>query len=251
MVGVGSLALSACGATGPDSPRPNRAATLSSSSGPSGCTGPTVTATGSGTVNVAPDELSITLGVHTQAATAAAALRDNNTRARALVATLKKAGLTNSDIQTTGLSIYPTYSRPKGQPATINGYQVNNTVTAQLHKLSSAGTLIDQAVAQVGTAVRLDGISFSLQNPNAAEATAHTQAVQAAISQAKSMAAAAGTALGPLCSVSDVGNSYNNDFATSTASGSSGSGGAGSPVPVEAGSEQVSAQVRVAYSVAG
>jgi len=249
MVGVAGLTLGACGTSGPISAKANRPAALSSATGPSNCTGPTVTATGSGTTNVAPDELSITLGVHTQAANAATALRDNNAKARALIATLKAAGLTNSDIQTTGLSIYPTYARPKGKPATINGYQVNNTVTAEVHKLSSAGTLIDKAVAQVGQAVRLDGISFSLQNPNAAEATAHTQAVHAAISQAQSMASAAGTTLGPLCSVTDIGNNYG-DYAASGAS-SAGSGSAGSPVPIEAGSQQVNAQVRVVYSVAG
>lgn len=249
VVGVAGLTLSACGASGPTSAKANRPAELSSATGPNNCTGPTVTATGSGTINVAPDELSVTLGVHTQAASAATALRDNNARARALIATLKAAGLSNSDIQTTGLSIYPTYSRPKGKPATINGYQVNNTVTVEVHKLSSAGTLIDRAVAQVGQAVRLDGISFSLQKPNPAEATAHTQAVHAAISQAQSMATAAGTTLGPLCSVTDVGNGYN-DYASASAAGGS-SNGAGSPVPIEAGSQQVNAQVRVVYSVAG
>jgi hypothetical protein len=47
-----------------------------------------------------------------------------------------------ADLQTSGLSIQPTYNR-----TVITGYQVTNTVTAQLHNLAGAGALIDGASA--------------------------------------------------------------------------------------------------------
>jgi uncharacterized protein len=248
LAGVAGLALSGCGAVGSHtaSQPAGGEPTLASATVSTSCSGPTVTATGSGTVDVAPNLLSIVLDVHTQASSAAAALSDNNGRARTLIATLKKAGVVNSDIQTSGLSIEPTYAHPKGKPSTIDGYRVDDTVTAQLHELSSAGTVIDRAVTQVGNAVSLEGISFSLQNPTVAEATAHTQAVQAGIAQAKAMATAAGTSLGTLCSVSEVNSGQYSE------SSSAGAAGTSAPsVPIESGSQQVTAQVKVVYALAG
>jgi uncharacterized protein YggE len=248
LAGVTGLALSGCGAAGGRSASPHDAnrPTLASATVTSSCSGPTVTATASGSINVAPDLLSIVLDVHTQASSAAVALSANNQRARTLVAILKKAGVASSGIQTSGLSIEPTYAHPKGKPAAIDGYRVDDTVTAQVHQLSSAGTVIDRAVSQVGNAVSLDGISFSLENPTAAEATANTQAVHAGMAQAKAMASAAGTSLGTLCSVSEVNSGQYSESGSASAASTSGSG-----VPIESGSQQVTAQVKIVYALAG
>jgi uncharacterized protein len=256
LVGVAGLALGACGTSGAtngpvSSPGANRPAVLSSATSSSSCSGPTVTATGSATTNVAPNLLTVVLGVDTQAASAQAALTANNTRARAVIGALEKAGVAKSELQTTGLSIEPTYSHVKGKPSTIDGYRVDNTVTVQVQKLSSDGTVIDRAATQVGDGVSLEGISFSLQNDNSAVATAHTQAVDAGMAEAQAMAGASGDKLGPLCSVSDQGNG-NEDFASaSTASAASTGSAGGGSVPVESGTEQVSAQVKVVYALAG
>ncbi|MGH9066298.1 MAG: SIMPL domain-containing protein [Acidimicrobiales bacterium] len=218
---------------------------------PAGCSGPTVTAEGSGTASAAPDLLTLTLGVHTQASTAQAALAANNTKAQALVSTLEKAGVAKADLQTTGLSINPTYSKPKGGPPMVNGYQVDDTVTAKIHKLSSAGTLIDAAAAKVGNAVRLEGVSFSLQHDSAVQAQAHTQAVQAAVGQARAMAKAAKGTLGALCSVSDVPAQITPYPFRTAGAGAAGSASVAAPptVPVQAGTEQVSARVTVVYAL--
>ncbi|MGH9068292.1 MAG: SIMPL domain-containing protein [Acidimicrobiales bacterium] len=251
------LALAACGGgtSAAAGASPTTAAghtmTLAAKTTPSGtCSGPTVTAEGSGTASAAPDLLTLTLGVHTQASSAKAALAANNTKAQALVKTLEKAGVTEANLQTTGLSINPAYSHPKGGSPKVNGYRVNDTVTAKIHKMSSAGTLIDAAAAKVGNAVRLEGVSFSLTHDTAVQARAHTRAVQAAMGQAQAMAKAAKSTLGTLCSVSDVPARVRPYplHASGQASAASASTAA-PPVPIQTGTNQVVARVTVVYAL--
>jgi hypothetical protein len=56
----------------------------------------------------------------------------------------------------------------------------------------------------VGDAVRVDGLVFSVDDDSAARATARGDAVRRAVAQAQEMAEAAGVALGPLLSVTEV-----------------------------------------------
>src|SRR5512135_3235024 len=67
----------------------------------------TINVTGSGQVNIAPDIAYITLGVHTEGASAADAVTENNAAAQKLIDTLKAAGVAAEDIRTTNFSIYP------------------------------------------------------------------------------------------------------------------------------------------------
>ena len=66
----------------------------------------TITVTGSGTVTGTPNTVSFQIGVSTTAASANAALAENNQKTAALEATLLKNGITKKDLQTSGLNIY-------------------------------------------------------------------------------------------------------------------------------------------------
>src|ERR1700748_1509870 len=68
-------------------------------------TGSTITVTGSGTVDVTPDQASFDFGVTTNGATAAHALNSNSSRARAIIDALKRAGIASADIQTSQVSL--------------------------------------------------------------------------------------------------------------------------------------------------
>src|SRR4029079_10043371 len=70
-----------------------------------GDTGPvadSVTTTGHGVITVAPDEATVTAGVHTQAATAAEALSQNSTRMNEVIGELKQHG--GTDLHNTQVS---------------------------------------------------------------------------------------------------------------------------------------------------
>ncbi len=130
-----------------------------------------------GETRLVPDVASITLGVNTQAATAGEALNANGARMTAVIAALKKAGLTDRDIQTSTLSINPQYVYENNQPPRLTDYQVANQVIITMHELSRLGGVIDASVAaRTNTA---DGISLGQADPSAAEDTARLAAVKA------------------------------------------------------------------------
>jgi uncharacterized protein YggE len=157
-----------------------------------------VTVTATGTVSGTPDTLTVQLGVQTRADNASKALQDNNSAANAVIDRLRKAGVADRDLQTSQLSIDPTYT---SNGSTITGYQVTNSVTATLHDIGKAGALIDAAQQAAGNAIRIDGISFSIADDSALRAKARAAAVKQALAQAKQIADAAGVTLGPVLSI--------------------------------------------------
>jgi uncharacterized protein len=193
---VAVLLLAGCGRGGGSVAGAAPAAGISTDNGR-----PSIAARGVGLVKGTPDTLRVVLGVETRSASAKDALAANNEKANALVDTLKGKGVEAKDIQTSQLSIHPTYD-DKGQR--ITGYQVNNTVTATLHDIAGAGALIDAAAGAVGDAVRVQSIGFSIDDDSALKAEARTQAVHLAQLQAEQMAKAAGVKLGAIRFISEV-----------------------------------------------
>src|SRR5579862_5301669 len=65
-----------------------------------------ITVTGNGTVNATPDKASFDFGVQVNAGTAAEALSNDADRANSIIDALKKAGIPDSDIQTSQVSLW-------------------------------------------------------------------------------------------------------------------------------------------------
>jgi uncharacterized protein len=208
---------------------------------------PHIAARGVGQVKGMPDTLRVTLGVETRSARAQEALAANNDRANALVNTLKQRGVEAKDIQTSQLSIHPTYD-DKGQR--IVGYQVNNLVTATLHDIGGAGALIDAAAGAVGDAVRVQSIGFSIDDDSALKAEARTRAVHLAQLQAEQMAKAAGVKLGRIRSIREVAGAnptpYYDHYAGDAARATAGA----APAPVLPGQQELSVTVDVVWEIA-
>jgi uncharacterized protein YggE len=203
-----------------------------------------VTVAGDGNVEGTPDTASVDLGVQTQAPSAAAALASNNAKAQALLNRLESDGIAKKDLQTSGLSLQPVLTGPKN---VLTGYQVTNSVTVTVHDLSLAGKLIDDAVSAAGNAVQVSDISFSIQNETALLGQARAAAVRQALDQAQLMAAAAGMKLGVLCSLED--NSSEPGPQPVSYSFSSAHAAGLPATPVEAGSQEISANVTAVYEL--
>lgn len=202
----------------------------------------TITVTATGSATGAPDTLTVQLGVQTQARTAGVALKENNTKANALIAALTGQGIAKKDLATSDLSIYPSYD---SNGTTITGYQVSNTVTATLRDVAKAGSVIDTAAKAVGDAIRLNQVGFSYDDDSALRAEARTDAVKQAMAQAKQLADAAGLTLGPVVSISeDTGASEPQPvFARAAADAS------GAAMPVLPGEGQLTVSVKVVISI--
>ena len=156
-----------------------------------------------GEVKVAPDMATITFGVQTEAPTAQAAMVANATRMTQVFAALRRAGIAERDIQTSGLNLSAQYDYVQDQPPRLRGYQASNQVTVIINDLTKVGTTAD---AVVGAGVnQINGISCGLKDPKAAEDQARVLAVRAVQDKARLYAQALGVELGPIRSLNEGG----------------------------------------------
>ncbi len=82
-----------------------------------------------GETRVAPDMATINLGVNTEAPTASAAMAANATQMNKIFAALRRAGIADKDIQTSGLNLNAQYDYVENNPPRLRGYQATNQVT--------------------------------------------------------------------------------------------------------------------------
>ena len=163
----------------------------------------TLNLSATGETRVAPNMASISLGVITEGKTAAEALAANATRMTAVMATLKKAAIAEKDIQTSNLSVNPQYRYVENQAPVLIGYQVSNQVTVTVRDLKKLGAAVD-ATVNAG-ANQVNGISFGLSDPSAAETAAREAAVRALSGKADLYARATGYRILRLVTLSEGG----------------------------------------------
>jgi uncharacterized protein YggE len=156
-----------------------------------------------GEVKAAPDMASINLGVMVQAKTAQAAMQGNAQRMTEVIAALRKAGIAAKDIQTSGLNLNAQYVYEQNVPPRLTGYQASNQVTVIVHDLTKLGAAVDATVS--AGANQVNGISFGLNDPTAAENAARENAVKALQAKADLYAKATGYRIGRLVSLSEGG----------------------------------------------
>lgn len=156
-----------------------------------------------GETRVAPDKATINLGVQTEAPTASAAMSANNERMNTVIAALRRAGIADKDIQTSNLNLSPQYDYVEREPPRLRGYQASNQVTVTVNDLSKLGAAVD-ATVKAG-ANNVNGISFGLKNPTAAENAAREEAVKALAAKAELYARATGHRIGRLVNLSEGG----------------------------------------------
>ncbi|WP_293468294.1 SIMPL domain-containing protein [Phenylobacterium sp.] len=156
-----------------------------------------------GETKVAPDMATITLGVMTEGKTAAEAMQANAARMNAVVASLRKAGIPDRDIQTSNLNLNPQYRYQENQPPVLVGYQASNNVTVTVNDLKRLGPAVD-ATVNAG-ANQVHGISFGLSDPTGAENAAREAAVKALAAKADLYAKATGYRISRMVSLSEGG----------------------------------------------
>ncbi len=262
IIGAGALALAGCSGASGEAGGPPPAAqetVLAGSDRPLGAPiaaatdastgavavagdGNLITAQATGQVSGTPDVVTVTLGVETRDASAQAALDSNNALAAEVIATIKANGVADEDLQTSRLSISPTFD----DTSTITGYQVSNMVTAKLRDVGKAGALIDAVGASAGDAIRVQRISFSIDDDSVLRAAARADAVHRAQAQAQQMADAAGVRLGLLHAITETPQTSGPYYAATEMAAAA----PDASVPVEVGSVDLSVVVQVVYEIA-
>jgi uncharacterized protein YggE len=193
---------------------------------------------GTGQVKGTPDVADVSIGVSARGRTAGEALSTANDRAAKVIAALKDAGVSEDDLQTSGLSIQPTYDDD-----VITGYQVSNMVDARLRDIAKTGEILDAAARVAGDEIRLQGIGFTIDDDSELLATARERSVKRARAQAEQLAAAAGVELGDVVSI-DEGS-----FAIPYAQRGFAEDSAAASVPIEPGTQTLSISTTVVYEI--
>ena len=217
------------------------------------CTGSAakLTVQGTGVASAAPDLLSLSAAINVTKATAQSALEADNNLAAAVEAKLETDGVAKKDVQTTGLSIQPSYTWANNSE-TLTGYSVSDTISADFHApFATAGEAIDDIDAIGGNDVQIQGLEFSFADPQTVEDQARDDAVTQAVSHAQSMAKAAGEELGPVCSVTDDSVVQPTSPYSSPAFGTAQdqASAAKTATPLQPGTQQEGDQVTVVYAL--
>ena len=162
-----------------------------------------IVVSGEGSVYAKPDIATINLGVSSFHKSAKEAQTANATAMTAIMKAITGAGIAEKDIQTTNYSINPRYSYTDNK-STLDGYEVNNTVTVTVRDISKLGSVIDLA-GQNG-ANQVNGIAFSVSDYDTYYQKALKLAVENAQGKAKALGEAAGISVGKPAQIAESGS---------------------------------------------
>lgn len=198
----------------------------------------TITVVGTGQVRGTPDVADLVLGVSGRAGSAAEVMARIADRAQKVVDALHDAGVSDDDIQTADLSVQPVVD----DDGTVTGYEASNTVSVRIRDLAKAGAVVDAAAAKAGDDIRVQGITFSIDDDSTLLAAARTKATKRARAQAEQLASGADVEVGEVRSITESTSSlpvtYSGDAAERAAS-----------TPVMPGSETLSVQATVVFAI--
>lgn len=157
-----------------------------------------------------PDEASIQVGTQARAPTAVAATAANKEKTERLLATIRRAGLRERDIQTQGIQLQPEYDYVQDPGArsgrqVFRGYVASNTILLKTRDIGRLTTLLDTLTAAGADTVY--GPNFSISDPAALRAEARVRALARGAAEALEYARIQGFARVTLLSVEE-GTSY-------------------------------------------
>jgi len=209
----------------------------------------TVSVSSTGSADAVPDAARASLTVATTDPTSAKAAQATAAEATTKVLdAVKKAGVDEKDIATQAINVGPTYNYTSDGGQTLTGYQASQSITVTLRDLTTAGAILDSVVAAGGNAARVDSLAPFVTDPTVAAGKAREQAVAIATAQAQQYAKLLGFKLGAVANVTESST-------TAVPPPIAFADAAAAPAekvttPVEAGTQQVSVSVSIAWSIA-
>lgn len=208
----------------------------------------TITVSGTGTVTAPPDIAVANIGISVEGTTAKAAQNDASKKSVAVVDYLKKAGIKEADIKTSGYNIYPQYNYTDGS-SRIRGYQVTQSLTVKIRDMDKANTILDGVVA--AGANQVNGLSFQIDEPDKLKADARKKAIADANVKANELKKELGVHLGHIVSFSESGD-YIPPIRYDTKEMMGMGGGISSSIPapdLPAGENEITINVSITYQI--
>ena len=162
----------------------------------------TVSSTGTATIEVLPDFVSVYFSVDTKGSTADEASDKNSVIVDKMKTALLAAGISEDEIKTSNFNVYPIYDYRSGGNV-ITGYSASHSLKVEINvdEKEKIGSIID---AGVGAGAGVSYINYELNDAN--EKKYKVEAIKLATEDAKAKAEAlaegSGSSLGSLISVS-------------------------------------------------
>ena len=168
--------------------------------------------TGQAIITAEPDLALLTIGVETRAETVAEARAEAANAMEDIVQAVNKHGLEDEDVQTQSFNIWPEYVYPeigsgeiRGNQPVLVGYTVRNTAIIKIRDIDAVGTIIDDVAGAGGDATRIEGIGFSIEDPEPFMTQLREEAVQDAKEKAEHLASLSDVSIGDLTFIAEVG----------------------------------------------
>ena len=152
---------------------------------------------GRGEVTAAPDITILQLGISAQRASVAEAQSEAATAMDKVMTALSESGIASKDVQTQQFSIQQVtrWDQDKQEQIVI-GYRVDNIVLAKIRNMDKTGSIIDAVAVAGGDYTRINGISFSIDDPSNYRKEARDKAMADAKAKAEQLANLSGVKLG-------------------------------------------------------
>ena len=161
----------------------------------------TITLMGRGSIEQPPDVAMINVGVQVEAKTAAEAMAQQATNMNGVFAAVKAAGIADRDMLTGDMSLNPAYEYPNNARPHLTGYQASNSITIKVRKLDTLGKTLDAVVKGGGNTI--NGISFSVDQPDKFQNEARVEAIKDAAAKAELYAKAVGYKVKRIVTISE------------------------------------------------
>ena len=202
--------------------------------------------TGDGEVTVVPDVAILSLGVEAQAITVQQAMDEAAIAMDQVMAALRANGVAERDIQTQWFNIYPVRDWIDEGREILIGYRVSNTVSAKIRDVAATGSIIDRVAEAGGDSTRIQGVTFTVDDPSQYHSEARAKAMADAKAKAQQLADLAGVDLGRPFYISESGGfvPIYRDYGYGMLEA-----GAVPPTPISPGETEVTLTIQMAFAI--
>jgi uncharacterized protein YggE len=203
-----------------------------------------ITVQATGTADVVPDAVRVSLAVSVLAETNDVALAKASASADAVRQTLLDMKIDEADFATQGLSVSPEYTYTEAEGQKVVGYRATQVFDVLVRDAANAGAVIDAVVSKGGVNVSVNSTYPVVEDATAGAESAREDAVEKARAKAEAYAELIGVELGDIVYLTEI-NAPTNVVAAK----SSDAMAEGAATQIDLGTQEVTVTVEVRWKL--
>ena len=203
-----------------------------------------ITVQATGTADVVPDAVRVSLAVSVLAETNDVALAQASASADAVRQTLLDMKIDEADFATQGLSVNPEYTYTEAEGQKVVGYRATQIFDVLVRDATNAGAVIDAVISKGGVNVSVNSTYPVVEDASAGAEAAREDAVTKARAKAEAYAELIGVELGDIVYLTEI-NAPTNVVAAK----SSDAMAEGAATQIDLGTQEVTVTVEVRWKL--